>query len=61
MMTPENVYPVSEYLAEYEDDKDDSMKALCVELDEIKDLEDIRPILEGKFKIREILKNSKLI
>ena len=63
MMTPENAMPVFEYTAEYvsKDDKDPHLLNIMEEIDEIKDLEDIRPALKERFKVRQLLKNSKLI
>ena len=65
MMTPENAIPVFEYTAEYQsksaDDKDRHLLALMEELDEIKDLEDVRVALSEKYNVRQLLKNSKLI
>jgi len=62
MMAPENSIPVFEYTAEFNtDNQDNHLLNLIEELEEIKDLEDVRPALKEKFKVREILKNSKLI
>lgn len=65
MMTPENSIPVFEYTAEYlgvgKDAKDPHLLAIMEELDDIKDLEDVRPALAEKFNVRQLLKNSKLI
>lgn len=63
MMTPENSIPIFEYTAEYQnkDDKDMHLLSIIEELDDIKDLEDVRPALAQKFNVRQILKNSKLI
>lgn len=60
MMTPENCLPVFEYNAEgikredegTVDGKDPYLLSLIEELDEIKDLEDIRPTLHKKYNIR---------
>ena len=73
MMTPENCIPILEYTAESikpqnlkgkdesEDMKDPYLLSVIQELDEIKDLEDVRPTLHKKYNIRQLLKNSKLI
>lgn len=62
MMTPENCIPCSEYNAEFDTQNSDSTLLLMMdELEEIKDLEDVRPFLKEKYNIRQILKNSKLI
>ena len=46
MMTPENVIPIFEYTAEYESqEKDPHLLNIIEELNEIIDLEDIRPAL----------------
>lgn len=65
MMTPENAIPVMEYNANFaseEDEKsDDYLMTLMEELDEIKEFEDVRPVLQSRYNVRELLKNSKLI
>ena len=67
MMTPENAIPIVPYTAEYVEDEerksrgDNFLVTLTEELEEIKDLEDIRPTLQQKYKVRQLLKNSKLI
>ena len=66
MMTPENCMPVFEYTAEFSssnknDLSDPHLLNIMKEIDEIKDLEDIRPALKERFGVRQILKNSKLI
>lgn len=74
MMTPENCIPISEYTAESVDpkqlegyagnvdpEKDTFLMQLVNELDEYKDLEDVRPVIHKKYNIRQLLKNSKLI
>lgn len=65
IMTPENSMPVFEYTAEFATGKnnltDDHLLQLIEEIDDIKDLEDIRPAMVERFKVRELLKNSKLI
>lgn len=65
MMTPENSIPIFEYTAEFQNkDKDDTdmhLLSIMEELDDIKELEDVRPALAQKFNVRQILKNSKLI
>lgn len=64
MMAPENSIPIFEYNAEYEaqdDSKDMHLLSIMEELDDIKELEDVRPALKQKFNVRQILKNSKLI
>ena len=65
MMTPENAIPVFEYTAEYQSksdqDKDGHLLGLIEELEEIKDLEDVRVALAEKYNVRQLLKNSKLI
>ena len=47
MMTPENAIPATEYTAEYHEpgSKDPHLLMLIDELDELKDLEDVRPYL----------------
>jgi hypothetical protein len=55
MMTPENSIPVFEYTAEYlnkGDQKDPHLISIMEELDDIKDLEDVRPALAEKFNVR---------
>jgi TFIIF-interacting CTD phosphatase-like protein len=56
MMTPENSIPVFEYTAEYQSksakDKDPHLLALIEELEEIKDLEDVRVALAEKYNVR---------
>ena len=57
MMTPENAIPVIPYTAEFtqmdlngkESQKDMHLLQLISELEEIKDLEDVRPALQSKF------------
>lgn len=70
MMTPENCLPVLEYTAEGikpqtlgddDDNRDPYLLSVIQELDEIKDLEDVRPTMHEKYNIRQLLKNSKLI
>jgi TFIIF-interacting CTD phosphatase-like protein len=65
MMTPENSIPVFEYSAEYlgltGGAKDPHLLGIMEELEDIKDLEDVRPALAEKFNVRQLLKNSKLI
>jgi TFIIF-interacting CTD phosphatase-like protein len=62
MMAPENAMPVFAYTAEYEGrEKDPHLLNVIEELDEIKDIEDIRPALKERYGVRQILKNSKLI
>jgi TFIIF-interacting CTD phosphatase-like protein len=62
MMTPENSIPVVQYNAEYlGKEKDPHLLTLIEELEDIKDLEDVRPALSEKFGVRQLLKNSKLI
>lgn len=74
MLTPENCIPISEYTAEsmdpihlegYEGNveaaKDEFLLDLIAELEDYKDLEDVRPVLHKKYNIRQVLKNSKLI
>ena len=62
MMTPENSMPIFEYTAEYSsNEKDPHLLNIIEELEEIKDLEDIRPALKERFGVRQLLKNSKLI
>jgi len=75
MLTPENCIPVDEYTTEnynpreigYDDKdktevaKDEHLMYLMKDLDEIKDLEDVRPFLHQKYNIRQLLKNAKLI
>ena len=47
MMTPENIIPVHPYTAENPEDgfKDEYLLSIMQELDELKDLEDVRPTL----------------
>jgi TFIIF-interacting CTD phosphatase-like protein len=56
IMTPENSMPVMEYTAEYASGKgeltDDHLLGLIDELEEIKDVEDVRPALIERFKVR---------
>lgn len=56
IMTPENSMPVMEYTAEYASGKndmtDDHLLGLIEELEEIKDVEDVRPALIERFKVR---------
>jgi len=55
IMTPENSMPVMEYTAEYatgKDMTDSHLLGLIEELEEIKDVEDIRPALIERFKVR---------
>ena len=55
MMTPENSIPVFEYTAEYlglGEQKDPHLLSIMEELDDIKDLEDVRPALAEKFNVR---------
>ena len=56
MMTPENAIPVFEYTAEYQskgaDDKDGHLIGIIEELEEIKDLEDVRMALAEKYNVR---------
>ena len=62
MMAPENSMPVFAYTAEYATkEKDPHLLSIMEELNEIKDLEDIRPALKERFGVRQLLKNSKLI
>ena len=64
MMTPENSLPVFEYNAEYvgqNGQTDIHLLSLIDELEDIKDLEDVRPALAEKYNVRQLLKNSKLI
>jgi len=74
MMTPENCIPIGEYTAEsldpkqlegyagnVEPEKDTFLMELINELDEYKDLEDVRPVIHRRYNIRQLLKNSKLI
>jgi hypothetical protein len=65
MMTPENVIPVMEYTAQYapttEEDKDHTLLELMEEIDQLKELSDVRPSLAKRFKVRQLLRNSKLI
>ena len=64
MMTPENSIPVTEYTAEYtlaKGETDGTLLNIMDELEDIKELEDVRPALAQKFNVRQILKNSKLI
>ena len=65
MMTPENCLPVFAYTADYspntEDEKDPHLLNLIDELETLKHADDVRPILAKKFKVRQLLKNSKLI
>lgn len=74
MMTPENCIPIGEYHAEtlntihlegyegnVEPEKDGSLLQLMDELDQYKDLEDVRPVIHKRYNIRQLLKNSKLI
>jgi TFIIF-interacting CTD phosphatase-like protein len=53
MMAPENSFPISEYNAEYHtSDKDPYLKSVIDQLEEIKDLEDVRPALKSKYNVR---------
>jgi len=56
IMTPENSMPVMEYTAEYASGKnditDDHLLGLMEELEDIKDVEDVRPALIERFKVR---------
>ena len=56
IMTPENSMPVMEYTAEYASGKndmtDDHLLGLIDELEDIKDVEDVRPALIERFKVR---------
>jgi len=56
IMTPENSMPVMEYTAEYASGKneltDDHLLGLIEELEDIKDVEDVRPALIERFKVR---------
>ena len=53
IMTPENSMPVMEYTAEYASGKndmtDDHLLGLIDELEDIKDVEDVRPALIERF------------
>lgn len=73
-MTPENCILIQEYSAEtldpihlegysgnVEPSKDPHLLEIIEELDQLKDLEDVRPALHEKYKIRQLLKNSKLV
>ena len=74
MLTPENCILIQQYTAEnldpqhlegyegnVEPNKDPHLLQLIGELEEYKELEDVRPILHKKYKIRQLLKNSKLV
>jgi TFIIF-interacting CTD phosphatase-like protein len=56
MMTPENAMPIFEYNAEFhskdENDKDPHLLNIIEELNEIKELEDVRPALKERFGVR---------
>ena len=49
MMTPENALPVMEYTANFSSEADEKndpyLQTLIDEIDEIKDFEDVRPVL----------------
>ena len=65
MMTPDNAIPIGSYNAEDLDEGkgmlDPSLLTLIEQIEEIKELEDVRPTLRENFKVRQLLKNSKLI
>lgn len=63
-MTPENGYPVAAYTAEYANplgEKDDYLLQLIEDIEHLRKMDDVRPYLNDTFKVRQILKNSKLI
>ena len=64
LMTPENCLPLYSYQGEHHADpeyKDPYFGNLIKEIDELKELNDVRPKLEKQYKIRKLLKNAKLI
>lgn len=65
MMTPENVLPVYEYNAEFEakteEERDTHLLSIIEEIEELRSLDDVRPSLNKKYKVRQLLRNSKLI
>lgn len=64
LLTPENGYPVLPYTAEYASPngtKDGYLLQLMEDIEHMRTLDDVRPYLDENFKVRQILKNSKLI
>ena len=64
LMTPENSLPCYAYMGEHNPNpeyKDPYLLSLIDELEELRDLPDVRPKLEKQYKIRSLLKNAKLI
>ena len=63
-MTPENGLPILPYRGENHndnDEKDEYLKSVITELDELRTLPDVRPYLEEQYGHRQLLKNAKLI
>ena len=63
-MTPENGLPIMPYSGENHndsDEKDEYLKSVIMELEELRALPDVRPYLEQEYGHRQLLKNAKLI
>jgi hypothetical protein len=63
-MAPENGLPVVPYDAEhngYDGAKDEYLLSLIEELEDLRKAPDVRTVLEERYKIRQTLKNAKLI
>ena len=63
MLTPENGYPIVPYNAEFgmENERDEYMLGVMADLDTLRKENDVRVWLDDQFKVRQTLKNSKLI
>jgi TFIIF-interacting CTD phosphatase-like protein len=65
IMTPENGYPIIPYTAEFENPshvvKDEYLLSVIEDLEILRKEEDVRTWLNESFKVRQTLKNSKLI
>jgi hypothetical protein len=64
LFSPENGLPIIEYRAEMDSppgETDPYLLSIIEELKEIMTLDDVRPYIEETYKIRSLLKNSKLI
>lgn len=64
MITPENGYPILPFTAEFENlglDKDDYLLSVIEDFQNLKKETDVRGWLDDAFKVKQTLKNSKLI
>ncbi|CDW83521.1 nli interacting factor-like phosphatase family protein [Stylonychia lemnae] len=64
LLCPENGFPIVKYNAELDNvdgQKDSYLLAIIEQLKDLAKMEDVRPFLRDSYKVRQVLKNSKLI